>query len=45
MKKGDKVQFTHYHKREEMNLIGIYLGFNGVAHIVKRDNVYFWVMP
>jgi hypothetical protein len=45
MKKGDKVQFTHYHKREEMNLIGIYLGFNGVAHIVLRENVYYWVKP
>lgn len=43
MKKGDTVEFRHYHKKFEMTLRGTYMGSNGVAHIVKRDNVYYWI--
>ena len=45
MKKGDTVEFNYYHRKEKQRLRGIYLGFNGVAHIVLRENVYYWVMP
>lgn len=43
MKKGDKVEFHYYHKNYDMKLVGIYMGNNGVAHIVKRENVYYWL--
>lgn len=43
MKKGDKVEFSYWVGKFKFRLIGRYLGNNGLAHIVKKDNVYYWL--
>lgn len=43
MTKGDTVEFHYYIKNYDMKLRGEYMGDNGVAHIVKRENVYYWL--
>lgn len=43
MSKGDTVEFEVRENNRRVTYRGTYMGFNGVANIVRVKNVYYWL--